>query len=59
MISGGKEIIFMIENNEFYDKEIDKTELITGYKIVSSNEILKTANSLMDRFDEAFKELAK
>ncbi len=49
----------MIENNEFYDKEIDKTELITGYKIVSSNEILKTANSLMDRFDEAFKELAK
>ena len=48
-----------VASRSLYDKGIDETELITSYKTVSNNDILKTANSLMDRFDEAFKELAK
>ena len=40
-------------------KEIDETELTTSYKTLSDSEILKTADSLLDRFDDAFKELAK
>ena len=41
----------MNENND--------TELSTSYKTLNDSEILETANSLMDRFDDAFKELAK
>lgn len=48
-----------VASQSLYDKGIDETELISSYKTVSNNEMLKTANSLMDRFDEAFKELAK
>lgn len=48
-----------VASRSLYDKGIDETKLITSYKTVSNNDILKTANSLMDRFDEAFKELAK
>ena len=42
-----------------HEKGNDETEYIPNTKIVNDNEILKTAKSLMDRFDEAFKELAK
>ena len=54
----------MFENNELSihrecGKGIDESELTTSYKTLSDSEILKTANSLLDRFDDAFKELAK
>ena len=57
----GEYVLDMIyfASRSLYDKGIDETELISSYKTVSNNEMLKTANSLMDRFDEAFKELAK
>jgi hypothetical protein len=42
-----------------HEKVKDETEFIPDTKTVSDNDILKTAKSLMDRFDEAFKELAK
>lgn len=39
--------------------DANENDLQNELKMLTDNEVIDAANSLMDRFDEAFKELAK
>ena len=39
--------------------DANENDLENEHKTLTDNEVIEAANRLMDRFDEAFKELAK